>query len=216
MSLLYRLLHYWGVPLALLLWTRLRVEGAEYLPKHGPVIIISNHVDNWDTYVVGMRLRGRLINYLARPDGMRSRWLGRYWRRMGAIPADRDGLALALKILKAGGAVGVFPEGVIAPALVEAIPGSAVLALRSGAPVVPAAVWGTERIRPWSFLRRPRVVVRFGPPRAVKRARGQDSQAIADDLMREIASMLPEEYRGVYAPDVTDSNGNKQGATGGR
>lgn len=139
-----------------------------------------------------------MIHYLARSDGINSRWLGWYWRQLAAIPADREGLAEALRILKAGGAIGVFPEGVIAPALVPAIPGSAVLALRSGATVVPAAVWGTERIRPLSILRPPHVTVRFGPPRILKRARGQDSQAVADELMREIAAMLPPRYRGHY------------------
>jgi len=199
LPLLYRLFHYLVIPLALRLCTRLRVEGREHLPAVGSVIVVSNHVDNWDTYVVGLFLRGRLINYLARADGLRSRWLGWYWRQLGAIPADREGLALALRTLKAGGAIGVFPEGQIAPALAPAVAGSAVLALRSGAPVVPAAVWGTERIRPWSMLAPPRVTVRYGPPRVLKRAKGQDSQAVMDALMREIAAMLPPRYRGAYS-----------------
>jgi 1-acyl-sn-glycerol-3-phosphate acyltransferase len=198
MTWVYWVLHYVIVPLSIRLWTRLRVEGREHLPKTGAVIIVSNHVDNCDSYVVGGALRGRVIHYLARADGVSSRWLGWYWRQLAAIPADREGLAEALRILKAGGAIGVFPEGVIAPALVPAIPGSAVLALRSGATVIPAAVWGTERIHPSSILRPPRVTVRFGPPRVLKRARGQDSQAVADELMREIAAMLPPRYRGHY------------------
>ena len=212
MSWLYRLFHYAVIPLVLRLWTRLRVEGSERLAGTGPLIVISNHVDNWDTYVLGLLVRGRVINFLARADGLQSRWLGWYWRQLGAIPADRAGLSEALRILRAGGAVGVFPEGVIAPALVRAIPGSALLALRSGAPVVPAAVWGTERIRPLSILNPPRVTVRYGPPRVLRRARGEDAQAVADALMREIAAMLPPRYRGVYArePGV----GSREPATG--
>ena len=200
MSWLYRVFHYVAVPIVLRLWTRLQVEGREHLLTDGPLILISNHVDNWDTYIVGLYVRNRVINFLARSDGLASRWLGWYWRQLGAIPADRAGLAEALRIVKAGGAVGVFPEGVIAPALVRAVPGSALLALRSGVPVVPAAIWGTERIRPWSILNPPRVTVRYGPPRVLKRARGQDAQAVADALMCEIAAMLPRSYRGVYGP----------------
>jgi 1-acyl-sn-glycerol-3-phosphate acyltransferase len=198
MTWLYRWTHYVGTPIALRLWAKLRVEGREHVSGTGPLIVISNHVDNWDSYVVGGFVRDRVIHYLARPDGLESRWLGWFWRRLGAIPADRDGLREALRILRKDGAVGVFPEGVIAPALVRAIPGSALLALRSGAPVVPAAVWGTERIRPLSLLNPPRVVVRYGPPRVLKRQRGQDTQEVADALMHEIAAMLPARYRGVY------------------
>lgn len=199
MTFLYRAFHYVAIPVILRLWTRLRVEGREHLPREGPFILISNHVDNWDTYVVGLFVRDRVINYLARADGLESRWLGWYWRQFGAIPADREGLSEALRILKAGGAIGIFPEGTISPTLVQAIPGSALLALRSGAPVVPAAVWGTERIRLWSILRPPRVTVRYGPPRALRRVRGRDARAVADALMREVAALLPARYRGVYA-----------------
>jgi 1-acyl-sn-glycerol-3-phosphate acyltransferase len=198
MTPLYRAFHYLIIPLILRLWVRLRVEGRENLPAQGPFILVSNHVDNWDTYIVGLFVRGRVINYMARADGMDSRWLGWYWRQLGAIPADREGVSRALAILKGGGAIGVFPEGVIAPALVRALPGSAVLALRSGALVVPAAVWGTERIRPWSIFAPPRVTLRYGPPRVLKRDK-RPLQDIADELMREIASMLPSRYQGHYA-----------------
>jgi 1-acyl-sn-glycerol-3-phosphate acyltransferase len=196
---LYRLWGYVIVPVMTRLWMRLRVEGIEHTRVDGGLILISNHVDNWDTYVVGLALRGRLLHFMARADGMHSRWLGRYWRHLGAIPADREGLREALRILRDGGAVGVFPEGCIAPALVRAIPGSAVLALRARVPVVPAAVWGTEQIRWWSVLNPPLVRVRYGPPRVVTRRRGQDFQAVADDLMAEVAALLPPRYRGVYA-----------------
>lgn len=198
MTLLYRLFHYILMPLAARLWARLRVEGREHVPATGPLILVSNHVDNWDSYTLGMLVRGRVVNYLARTDRLESRRLRWFWTQLGAIPADREGLALALKTLREGGAVGVFPEGDIAPALLRAIPGSAVLALRSGAVVVPAAIWGTERVHPWSLPRPPRVTVRFGPPRVLKRVRGQDTRAVMDDLMFEIAAMLPPRYRGAY------------------
>ena len=199
MTLAYVIFHYALIPLVLRLWTRMRVEGRAHLRTDGPLIIVSNHVDNWDTYIVGLYLRDRVLNWMARPDGLRTRGLGWYWRQFGAIPADMAGLREALRILKDGGAVGVFPEGVIARSLVAAIPGSALLAVRSGVPVVPAAVWGTERIHLHSLLRPPRVTVRYGPPRVLARVRGQNGQELADALMREIAAMLPARYRGIYA-----------------
>lgn len=206
MTFVYRFFHYFLAPLLVRLWMRLRVEGREHLPAAGAVIIVSNHVDNYDSYTLGMLLRGRVVNFLARTDRLESRRLRWIWSNLGAIPADRKGLTLALRTLRAGGAIGVFPEGDIAPALLPAIPGSAVLALRSGAAVVPAAIWGTERVRLWSILARPRVTICFGPPRVLKRAKGQDSQAVMDELMREIAAMLPRRYRGAYAgPPPMDS-----------
>lgn len=205
MTMLYRAFHYALIPVLLRLVARVQVEGQQHLGGNGPLIVVSNHVDNWDTYIIGLQAHGRVINYLARADGLRSRWLGWYWRQLGAIPADRDGVTRALTILKHGGAIGVFPEGQIAPALVRAVPGSALLALRSGVPVVPAAIWGSERIGPWSWLRPARVTLRFGPPRTLNRRPGPGgSAAVIDQLMSEIAAMLPRRYRGVYpaaAPD---------------
>lgn len=212
MSALYRFFHYLAVPLVLRLWTRLRVEGREHIPATGPLIVVSNHVANLDSYIIGLFVRDRVIHYMARADGLGSRWLGWYWRQFGAIPADRDGVREALAILRAGGAVGIFPEGVIAPALVAPLPGSALLALRSGAIVVPAAIWGSERVGPLSLFNPPRVAVRYGPPRILERRRGAlASQDAADDLMREIAAMLPPRYRGVYATGGADRAGVGRG-----
>src|SRR5688572_22143444 len=100
MTFLYRAFHYVVIPVVLRLWTRLLVEGRAHIPADGALILVSNHVDNWDSYVVGVFARGRVVNFLARADGLESRWLGRYWRRLGAIPADREGLSEALRILK--------------------------------------------------------------------------------------------------------------------
>lgn len=211
MTWLYRFFHYAWIPFVLRFWTRIRVEGREHIPDSGPLIVISNHVANLDSYAVGVQVRHRVVSYMARADGLRSGPLGWYWRQLGAIPADREGLNHALKVLREGGAIGIFPEGVISPQLVRAIPGSAILALRSGATVVPAAVWGTEKVGIRSFFRPPRVTVRFGPPRVLprSRARGRGSQVVADELMQEIAAMLPPRYRGAYAtmspPATTDT-----------
>lgn len=184
------------VPLLMSLYADLHVSGSEYIPRGGPLIVVSNHVDNLDTYIIGSQIP-RLLHFLARTNGMHSRWLGRYWRWMAALPADGDGFKKAITLLREGQAIGVFPEGVIAPSLVRAKPGVAVLALRSGAPVLPCAVWGTERIRVGDALRRPPVHLRFGPPRTLKRRSGR-SQELTDLLMRDVAALLPARYRGYY------------------
>lgn len=203
-SLVYRLMLRVGVPAALQLWSDLHVEGAEHLPAEGACILVSNHVDNLDTYAIGMRV-ARTIHFLARPSGLEARWLGRYWRLMAAIPADRGGLAQAMALLKGGEVVGVYPDGIITPQMVQAKAGVAALAVRSGAAVVPVAVWGTERVRLWPLHHpRPRVCVRFGPPRTFDRSsvRGVGLQAVADSIMTSVAALLPPEYRGYYAAAV--------------
>jgi 1-acyl-sn-glycerol-3-phosphate acyltransferase len=130
---------------------------------------------------------------------------------IGGVWIDRDkpdhkALKLALGRLAEGRAFGVAPEGTRSrtKALLEGKEGVAYLAAASGAPVVPAAHTGTEKVL-WEFLklRRPRLVIRFGepfrlPPLERVRRDEQLRQGI-DEIMCRIAVMLPVEYRGVYA-----------------
>jgi len=204
-TLLYRFLEYVFVPAVMATWVRADVQGRENIPASGPFIVVSNHVDNNDSYVLGRYMHG-VVHYLARPGGMDARWLGRFWKAMAAIPADREGLAQALTLLKQGEAVGIYADGVITPALIQAKAGVAALAVRAGVPVIPAAVWGTERVRifPLPNGRRRTVHVRFGPPRTLSRkdVRGIGLQGMADSLMTDVAAMLPPQYRGYYAAAV--------------
>lgn len=185
------------MPLAFAALVDLQVSGAEHIPSRGPFIIASNHVDNLDSYVVVMQIP-RVVHYLARPSGLRSRWLGRYWRLLACIPADVQGFKLAVTLLKEGQIVGIFPEGVIAPALVRAKPGLALLALRSGAPVLPCAIWGTERVlRGSKVALRRQIHLRFGEPQQLARGSGH-AQDLSDAIMCSVAALLPPSYRGCY------------------
>ncbi|HLZ71375.1 MAG TPA: lysophospholipid acyltransferase family protein [Dehalococcoidia bacterium] len=201
-SWLYRLMLAAVLPAMLHTWAQLCIEGLENLPATGPYIIVANHVDNTDSYAIGLRLH-RTLHFLARPAGMQSRWLGRFWRLMAAIPADREGLRLALTMLKAGEVIGVYPDGVITPRLLQAKAGVGALAARAAVPVVPVAVWGTERLRlwPWPRGRRRPLHVRYGTPRSFSRGdvRRLGLQGIADEVMTDVAALLPPAYRGYYA-----------------
>ncbi len=216
-TLLYRLMEYFTVPIILRTWVRMDVQGLEHIPRSGPCIVVSNHVDNNDTYVIGRYLPG-VVHYLARPAGMQSRFLGRFWHAMAAMPADREGLSQALVYLKLGDMVGVFPDGVITPTMVQAKAGVAALAVRAGAPVVPAAIWGTEQVRifPLPRGRRRTIHLRFGAPRSVNRrdVRGRGLQEIADELMIDVAAMLPPEYRGYYAAAVAQCTAQRTAEIG--
>ena len=83
-TLLYRFMLRVVVPATLALWVRMDVEGRENIPRTGPLLVVSNHVDNNDSYVIG-RYIPHTLHYLARPAGMRSRVLGRFWRAMAAM-----------------------------------------------------------------------------------------------------------------------------------
>ena len=207
--------------------TRVRLEGAvDEIPRTGPVIVAANHSSNLDVPVLGSTLMPRM--------GRRFQWLGKRelfdWPVVGWIArnggvhaidrgaADVDAFRLAARILEDGHALFVFPEGTRSRdgRLGEGRDGVAVLALRTGAPIVPVGVTGSyERWPRGQKLPHPggRVTARVGSPfrLAEELAPGLDrreAKAAATDLiMRRIAALLPERQRGRYrtiAPDVAE------------
>lgn len=170
-----------------------RVLGAENVPRTGAVIIAANHIGVVDGPVVhGAVPRG---THILVKDEMFTGPVGMVLRAAGQIPVDRTGgrpaLAAALGVLRRGGAVGIFPEGVRGRGDASSSrAGVAWLAVNSGAPVVPAAVLGTRRTGE-SVGRVPgprrRLVVAFGEPVLLGREPGTSGrQAVADanELLR--------------------------------
>jgi 1-acyl-sn-glycerol-3-phosphate acyltransferase len=185
------------------------VEGREHLMTPGPYVLATNHLALVDVPLV-LTVMPRPVIVMAASD-YRSSWLFDWFLSdMGnAIYVDRgtgdlEALERALTVLRSGGVVGLSPEGRRSPsgALERAHAGVAHLAARSGAPVVPMAVWGQEAAR--ATLRRGRrapVTIRTGAPLAPPRAGAPPAElsAFSDQVMTTIASLLPERYRGVYA-----------------
>ncbi len=148
-----------------------QVEGAEHVPRDGPVLLAGNHTGFLDGPLV-YSVSPRQASFLAKSElfvGPLARALG--W--LGQIPVhrgrpDREALRAGLAVLDRGEALGVFPEGARGPGRLDSInDGLAYLALRSGAQVVPLAVLGTAEALPKGRrlprLRAPVRVV-FGPP----------------------------------------------------
>jgi 1-acyl-sn-glycerol-3-phosphate acyltransferase len=207
----------------LLLWTqiRLRVAGAERVSSSGPVLLVSNHLGPADHFIIGVRLR-RQMRILAKIEIFRWPIIGWIAHRAGAVPirrgeSDRDALRIADRLLEAGECMLVFPEGTYAhaPAPVGMLPmktGAAWLALRTGALVVPVAISGSESVwvakRGWRLGKRPRVALTYGEPyrpmvpHGVSRRAALD--AVADEMARRIAALLPVAYRGAYATEVVE------------
>lgn len=128
--------------------------GVENVPTHGPVILAANHVSYVDFLFIqrALALRRRWARFMCRADIWQSPSLGRVMDAMRHIPVDRDAPAgaylRARGLLAQGEAVGMFPEAGISYSLTVRglMRGAAALARESGAPVVPVAIIGTQRI----------------------------------------------------------------------
>ena len=197
------------------LLSRTSVEGLDNIPESGPVLVICNHSSNAD----GMLLMGFVVPRMGRP----MTWLGKEeavkwpvfgWamRQNGVVgvrrgAGDLEAFKLAKSVLDGGGVLTIFPEGTRSPtgAMQEAKEGATVLAVRSGVPILPLAIVGSQRFWP-KGKRLPHfgrsMTVRVGEPFSLTMQKGQDrheSLRLATvEMMEHIAALLPPEQRGVY------------------
>ncbi|GHF59118.1 1-acyl-sn-glycerol-3-phosphate acyltransferase [Amycolatopsis bartoniae] len=148
---------------------KLRVEGGEQLPRRGGAVIACNHVSYLDFIFCGLGAQPakRLVRFMAKEPVFRHRISGPLMRGMHHIPVNRQaGRASyeeAVARLRAGQVVGVFPEATISPSFtVEGIKSGAVrMAAEADVPLVPMAVWGTQRL--WTKGRPRRLTQRHVP-----------------------------------------------------
>lgn len=190
-----------------------RVDEAAFrsLPPTGPLILVANHVNFLEAPLAYVRVRPRPATGFAKAewwDNPFMAWLFNLW---GAIPirrgeGDVEAFRHALRALDQGSIVAVSPEGTRSGSgrLRRAQPGTAVLALRSGAPVLPLGFFGHVDL--WRNLKRFRrtdfhvsVGRAFRVRPLIGRVTGDLRQAIADEIMAQIARLVPESYRGEYA-----------------
>lgn len=191
------------------------VTGQEHVPRTGPLIIVANHQSNADPPVMVYAVP-RPVFFMAKRSLFWGPVVSYLLRAVHVYPVNRDGrdtdaLRWAQRTLDSGRALLVFPEGTRSPgALRKATDGLAYLALSSGAPVLPVAITGTERIRGMFRIafHFQRLRVTIGEPFTLPRAEGRldraHLQAATDEVMGRIAALLPAAYRGVYAGSVND------------
>jgi 1-acyl-sn-glycerol-3-phosphate acyltransferase len=179
-----------------------RVEGygTEHIPAEGAVLIVANHSSVLDPPIVG-GMCPRQLTFLAKAELFRIPGFGWLIRRLGAQPLRREGadpsaLRMAQRVLAEGKALLVFPEGTRGEEgfLREAKPGAALLAVQSGATVVPAYVHGTGRAWPRGRrLPRPvKVRVAFGAPLRFQRATGAERKAKYEAASRQMMTAIAE------------------------
>jgi len=199
--------------IGVILFRRLHIEGEGNVPRGGGLLVVSNHIATADPPLHG-GLFPRPVHFMAKVEWFLGNpvvaFLARQFLCFPVVrhTADRASLRYTLQLLEKGQAVLIYPEGTRAvdARLHRAEVGIAFLARRSGVPILPMAIYGSEKVIPKGahWPRRAHTYLRYGKPFHVP-ASMVDNHAAADYVMSKIAELLPGKYRGVYAePAVTE------------
>ncbi len=211
---------------------RLRVEGLEHLPRTGGIIVVANHLHNADPVLISIACP-RPLHYMAKKELFGVPVLGRILRWAGEFPinrghVDRWALRRAAATVEQGVALGMFPEGTRSRAMKieRVLPGAGLVALQGKVPIVPVAITGTERL-PFNGTKQHRrgdapfpdpghrgVRIIFGEPFEIPATidgKRTNAEAATDYMMRRVAALLPEPYRGIYGdvPSQPAFSGNR-------
>ncbi len=208
-----------------------RVDDAQLakVPAHGPLVLVANHVNFLEVPLLYSHLQPRRLTGFAKIETWNNPAMAFLFDLFGAIPlrrgeADVAAIRRGLEVLKAGHILAVAPEGTRSGhgRLQRGHPGVVMLALRSGAPLLPMVYYGGERFgRNLTRLRRTDFHIVVGNPfylNAAGKVTREMRQQMTDEIMCQIAALLPPDYRGYYSdlsaatetylrfPDSSESN----------
>lgn len=190
--------------------TRWEVEGRENLPSGGPLLLVFNHLGHLDPVLLVATLPWRFTGLAV--AGLREVPVTGFLLRLGGViwvnrgHYDREALRKGLAVMERGDILGIAPEGRISVtgALEKGKTGPVFLAQRANVPILPIGITGTEDA-PQKLMRfqRPHLRVIIGkvfrlPERPPGRSRKEQLRVNSDFIMRRLAELLPQEYRGVY------------------
>jgi 1-acyl-sn-glycerol-3-phosphate acyltransferase len=194
---------------------RVRIEGRGHVPGRGPVILAANHRSFMDSIFLPLVIRRR-VTFVAKAEYFDSKKTAWFFRGVGQIPIRREGgsaseraLASATEVLETDGIFGIYPEGTRTRDgyLHRGHTGVARLALRTGAPIVPVGMIGTDEVQATDaklprFFRR--ITIRFGEPIPLAHYVGRQDERIVlrqitDEVMFEIQQLSGYEYVDTYA-----------------
>ena len=215
--MLYRVLQFIGRPI-MKLYFRLRIEGRENLPKEGACIIVANHTSFLDPILI-CGILPRIIHYMTYAYFYYLPQLHWICKRVYCIPLKKDGkdisaLKKALRLLKDGEIVGIFPEGARSETgkLAKAKPGVALIALKANVPIIPIGIRGAyEALPKGSKFPKPHpITINFGKPFMIQdymdvntQKSSELQQKITDLIMSKIAEVCSS--TGAFTQKVTAS-----------
>lgn len=177
----------------------LKVEGRENVPQTGAIIVAPNHKSYWDPPVVGVAFNTRIIHYMAKEELFKNPFFGWLIRQFGTFPVkrgtvDRAAVRQAIKEIKEGNPLGIFPEGtrIKREGLGRFHTGMASLALMTGTPVIPVAVLGTMDLP----HKNGPLAVLIGKLIEVKKQRPTDEKvAELNDIVKAEIQKLMDDYK---------------------
>lgn len=211
------------------IYNRPEIEGLENIPDSGAAVMASNHQAVMDSFFFPL-LCPRQLTFLAKSEyftspGLKGRFQRWFFTTLNQEPLDRDAanardslMNSARRVLDRGDLLGIYPEGTRSPdgRIYKGKTGMALVAMETGAPVVPVAMIGTRNANPiGTTLPRPaKVRVRIGPPvdpiafleeRGLERGSHEAARAFTDHIMFLLADLTGYPYVDVYAQDVKKS-----------
>lgn len=183
------------------LFGRVHVEGEEKIPATGSFVLAPVHRSNVDFALSSIPTR-RPMRYMGKDSIWKSKWLGRFVSMLGAFPvhrgtADRESLRACIEIIEGGSPLVMFPEGTrrSGPIVEDLFDGTAYVAARTGVPIVPMGIGGSERMMPKGakFLRPSKLVLVIGDPIPAPE-RGENGRA-PRSAVRELTHTLQKELQ---------------------
>ncbi|SDH95060.1 1-acyl-sn-glycerol-3-phosphate acyltransferase [Actinokineospora alba] len=201
------------------LFFRPKIEGAEHIPAEGGAILASNHLAVSDSFFLPLKVSRRVtfpakIEYFTAP-GIKGKLKKLFFTGVGQIPIDRSGgsaaqaaIATGVRLLREGHLMGIYPEGTRSPdgRLYKGKTGIARIALQAGVPVIPVAMFGTDKANPiGSKMWRPYPIrIKIGKPLDFSRYEGLEGdrfveRSITDEIMYALMELSGQEYVDVYA-----------------
>jgi len=207
--------------------TRIEFKGQENIPASGGVLLATNHMSRMDIPSLFITPNRPDMTALVTTKYLKYPFIRWFIITANGIWLDRDtadfgAFRKAVEALKSGKAVGIAPEGTrsVTSQMLEGKPGTAMLAIRAGVPIVPVAITGTEdAIEQFKHLKRPRILVEYGPaipaPVMDRGDRSGQLDKLTTEIMCRIALMLPEKYHGFYTnhPRLKELQADKKPAT---